>query len=144
MPPKGQFSICTVVDCDRRAAGRGLCGKHWSRWRRHGDPLVNNWAKPQPFIPRLVENSDMQDDGCWLWLGFTDEYGYGRIRSVDRNHPVHRIAYTLIVGPTPDGLELDHLCRVRNCWRPDHLEPVTHAENVRRAWVIRKATKESA
>lgn len=47
---------------------------------------------------------------------------------------VHRIAYELLVGPIPDGLQLDHLCRVRNCVNPDHLEPVTGQENMRRGY----------
>ena len=44
----------------------------------------------------------------------------------------HRLAYELEIGPIPAGLEIDHLCRVRNCVNPAHLEPVTHAENIRR------------
>lgn len=53
----------------------------------------------------------------------------------------HRVAYELVVGPIPEGLEIDHLCRTRSCVRPDHLDPVTHAENCRRAGVPGHATK---
>lgn len=45
---------------------------------------------------------------------------------------VHRAAYEVLVGPVPEGLELDHLCRVRHCYNPSHLEPVTRLENMRR------------
>jgi hypothetical protein len=71
--------------------------------------------------------------GCWLWNGGLNPKGYGQMRRDNRRLQVHRYAYELLVGPIPEGLELDHLCRVRCCVRPDHLEPVTHAENLRRA-----------
>lgn len=70
--------------------------------------------------------------GCWLWTDKGNGYGYGRLRVDGRNILAHRFSYELHVGPIPPGLELDHLCRVRACVRPDHLEAVTHAENVRR------------
>lgn len=69
---------------------------------------------------------------CWLWTGAVDPCGYGRFRA----HVLvsaHRWAYEQFVGRIPDGLELDHACRVRTCVNPAHLEPVTHAENMRRS-----------
>lgn len=73
-------------------------------------------------------------DACWPWIAFT-HLGYGRIMSC--THPphslrAHRVAYELLVGPIPDGLVLDHLCRNRACVNPAHMEPVTRGENVRR------------
>ena len=73
-------------------------------------------------------------DGCWYWTG-TQLRGYGKYK---RNGIVgttlaHRIAYELTVGPIPEGLTIDHLCRNTLCVRPDHLEPVTMLENIRRA-----------
>ena len=73
-------------------------------------------------------------DGCWLWTGTTSG-GYGRIcegTPSRRMLPSHRVAYELLVGPIPDGLEIDHLCRVTRCVNPAHMEPVTHQENTRR------------
>lgn len=77
-------------------------------------------------------------DGCWLWTGALTESGYGRLRYGGRMVRAHRLAYELTVGPIPEGLELDHLCRTRACVRADHLEPVTHQENVRRGslWAV--------
>lgn len=71
-------------------------------------------------------------DGCWLWTGGLSVAGYGRIRINTVLHYTHRLVYELLAGPIPEGLEIDHLCRVRACCNPAHLEPVTHAENVRR------------
>lgn len=67
-------------------------------------------------------------NGCWLWTAALHPDGYGRFE----HRPAHRIAWEFIKGPVPEGLELDHLCRVRPCVNPSHLEPVTRRENVRR------------
>lgn len=70
-------------------------------------------------------------DSCWLWTGSRTD-GYGNMKHQGRGVLVHRVIYELLVGPIPGGLQLDHLCRVRNCVNPAHLEPVTPSENVRR------------
>jgi len=69
---------------------------------------------------------------CWLWTGAT-RMGYGRLRIGRHIVQAHRYAYELLVGPIPEGLTLDHLCRVRSCVNaPGHLEPVTLRTNVLR------------
>ncbi len=70
-------------------------------------------------------------NSCWLWTGLLSERGYGIFKATKKVR-AHRFAYELLIGPIPDGLSLDHLCRVRHCVRPSHLEPVTAAENNRR------------
>lgn len=72
-------------------------------------------------------------DTCWLWIGAQNSKGYGCVGIDRRVHLSHRIAYTWLVGPIPSGLTIDHLCRNKLCVRPDHLEPVTIGENIRRA-----------
>lgn len=71
---------------------------------------------------------------CWLWLGSVHRTGYGSFWSPDEQRVVgaHRFAYELLVGPIPEGLQIDHLCRVRRCVNPDHLEPVTERVNILR------------
>lgn len=92
----------------------------WSKTDRDG-PLPK-WA---PFL-----------GPCWVWTKPTNTYGYAQItKEVDRRSVAlmaHRVAYELLVGPIPEGLVIDHLCRVRPCVNPSHLEPVTNAENLRR------------
>lgn len=74
--------------------------------------------------------------GCWLWLAADNGAGYGmfyvRSSGIRRGILAHRLAYELLVGPIPDGLQLDHLCRNTICVNPAHLEPVTPRENCRR------------
>jgi hypothetical protein len=71
--------------------------------------------------------------GCWLWTGATDRGGYGQFAVFAGNASIaHRVSYRIYRGEIPEGLQLDHLCRVRHCVNPDHLEPVTHRENMRR------------
>lgn len=62
---------------------------------------------------------------CWLWNGGLTPEGYGYYWFDGTTRPAHRIAYTHLVGEIPPGFHLDHLCRVRNCVNPDHLEAVT-------------------
>ncbi len=70
--------------------------------------------------------------GCWLWDGASTYHGYGHFKYDGRTQTAHRVAWELFKGPIPEGREIDHLCRVRCCVNPDHLEPVTHLVNIRR------------
>jgi len=91
--------------------------------------------KPRSVSERFWPKVDfwaVQPNGwhCWEWTASKDASGYGRF---DKSLRAHRVAYELKAGPIPDGLDLDHLCRNRACVRPDHLEPVTRSENLRRS-----------
>ena len=70
--------------------------------------------------------------GCHIWQAYTDTDGYGRFKVNGRMVNSHRFAYELFVGPIPAGLQIDHLCRARNCVNPAHMEPVTTQENTLR------------
>ena len=97
-------------------------------------PDVREVAQNAMNIPTFWEKVDTTGN-CWLWTGRKNSRGYGQTGGPEQM--AHRTAYVLVVGPIPDGLELDHLCRVRACVKPSHLEPVTHAENCRRAALAR-------
>lgn len=83
-------------------------------------------------LPPRIKSKIYFGDYCWFWMAARQKNGYGNVRVALRYWRAHRLVYTLLVGPIPEGLELDHLCRVRRCVRPSHLEPVTSAENKRR------------
>ena len=86
------------------------------------------------IIERFMRRVE-KTDGCWLWIGYVEPvnpqgrggYGWCRIAGSTR---AHRAAWTLFRGEIPTGIEVAHLCDVRNCVRPDHLQLMTHAENM--------------
>ncbi len=88
--------------------------------------------RKEVLAERLRAQISEQHNGCWLWIGGLDRKGYGVTYWKGRSQKVHRVVYEELAGQIPHGLQLDHLCRVRNCVNPAHLEPVTLAENVRR------------
>src|SRR4030095_7375798 len=84
--------------------------------------------------------------GCWLWVGTTNNLGYGQFtQSLDGNRAIrhktlaHRWLWEYLFGPIPKGLEPDHRCRLRSCVNPDHIDLVTHRENVCRGNAARLA-----
>lgn len=82
---------------------------------------------------RITRNVLVDANSCWLWLGAKTDRGYGTLRRNGKNHRAHRFSYALYVGPIPEGMEIDHLCRVRHCVNPDHLEAVDHRTNMLRS-----------
>jgi hypothetical protein len=83
---------------------------------------------------RITRNVTADDNGCWNWnLYVSPSTGYGFLTTGGRRHLAHRVSYESLVGPIPDGLQIDHLCRNRRCVNPEHLEPVTGSENCNRA-----------
>jgi hypothetical protein len=94
-------------------------------------------------VCRFTAKVLVEDNGCWSWVSAKESGWYGRF-SIRTDSglvavPSHRAAYELFVGPIPEGLHIDHLCRNICCVNPDHLEPVTRQENVRRGVAFRKA-----
>lgn len=81
---------------------------------------------------------------CWLFEGWVDKEGYGYARFDLKAQRVHKLAYEQLIGPVPDGLHLDHLCRVRHCVNPDHLEPVTPRENLMRGFTHARVNAEKS
>jgi hypothetical protein len=90
-------------------------------------------AKPATAVLDRMADKFTVGDGCWLWTGAKTPYGYGKILTFRSIRVAHRVLYEALVGPVPEGMELDHLCRTPACVRPDHLEPVSHRENISRA-----------
>lgn len=86
----------------------------------------------RPPIERFLEKTRTLNNGCVEWTAYVGENGYGRFWIDGKNALAHRWSYEFHKGPIPDGLVADHLCRNTRCVNPDHLEPVTTSENVRR------------
>ncbi len=82
-------------------------------------------------LQRFCSQVEFTED-CWLWRGWIEHHGYGRFRADGKRYYAHRWAYEAMVGPIPDGLTLDHLCRNRACVKPDHLQPVSNKTNILR------------
>lgn len=129
---------CGIPDCSRPVHAGGYCNRHYLRLRRTGDPLGSLrrpardrfWVKVNRSGPPPVGRDELGP--CWLWTGYVDTTGYGKFRYDGVTGLAHRYAYELLVGPIAEGLHLDHLCRVKACVNPAHLEPVTPRENVLR------------
>lgn len=102
-----------------------------------GKSLTCGCQRPSCRIDRKLEDVlgqlIIQDNGCHTWPGATNE-GYGTVGfgKPRRRWLVHKLVYEHLVEPVPDGLELDHVCRNTLCANVDHLEPVTHRENILR------------
>jgi len=132
---------CLVEGCERPSKTKGYCPRHYTRILRYGDPVGG--ARPhelsvtERWLAHVDKNGPIPEyrpdlGPCWIWTGAKANTGYGQL-SVD-GHPtyVHRLAYELLVGPIPDGLTIDHLCRIRACCCPGHLEAISLSENKRR------------
>lgn len=131
-----QGDACAVAQCGRKPKRRGMCEMHARREGNHGETTEPRfrrfWAQVDKDGPLSEKRPDLGP--CWVWTGCVHEAtGYGLFGSSSSGtRLVHRIAYQYAVGPIPKGMHLDHLCRRRICLRPDHLEPVTPRENIRR------------
>lgn len=92
-----------------------------------------------PLLERLLSKVEPGWGGCWIFTGtISKQTGYGSLGVTEgdgqsRMRSAHRVSYELLVGKIADGLQLDHICRVRRCINPQHLEPVTPRENIRRS-----------
>lgn len=100
------------------------------KYIRLADP---KWEAAARVLLRLELNGD-----CWVWPGPVDGSGYAsvRMRNPRRFMKIHRLLYEVFVGPIPEGLTIDHLCRKRTCANPAHLEAVTLRENVLRGTAL--------
>lgn len=111
-------------------------------------PGMTRSEKPEEWRQRVRSQvtTDGTPNSCWLWGGALDRDGYGRFRfteasGVRRIIGAHRAAWLAFRGDLPAGLVIDHLCRVRNCVNPAHLDPVTTGENTRRSSLVGVASK---
>jgi hypothetical protein len=84
------------------------------------------------IISRFEDKIIILEDTCWAWGASHSSTGYGSFRIAGKTYNAHRLSYEIYRGDIKPGLQLDHTCRNRSCVNPNHLEPVSHGENIRR------------
>lgn len=95
--------------------------------------MANKRYTEMQTIEKVLQRVEaVTESGCMIWMGALNDKGYGLVYRNERSLRVHRLVYSYFKGAIPAGLGLDHLCRVRCCVNPDHLEPVTQRVNVLR------------
>lgn len=118
---------CSIPECEKKISARGWCSTHYSRWRIHGDPAVSLYVRgndPARFWMKVNKTGR-----CWEWAAARNEDGYGYFNYRGKIRKAHRVAYELMRGEIPIGLDLDHRCRNHGCVNPSHLRPVTNKLN---------------
>ena len=128
------------ADCgrDRPIRARGLCGSCYNRARKNKDPRYNTVRKTGPEYMQLSRDTPGK---CWPWQGSLSSHGYGMFIHDGKRTYAHRVTYETAHGALPEGMTVDHTCRVRSCVNPDHLEAVSRADNLRRAVKHRRPQK---
>lgn len=118
---------CSIDGCDLKYKCRGFCSKHYQRWRKWGDPLfvMTHPDQSERFWAKVEKRGP---DECWIWTG-GKRNGYGFFNVPPTTIGAHRFAYTEVKGEIPEGMVVDHRCRVKLCVNPDHLQVVTVALN---------------
>lgn len=131
------MKVCDAPRCERPRQSQAswarnpYCSFHYTRFNDTGDVAL----QPRPSAwDRFVDKVVVAASDCWLWTGGRAGRGdlYGQFWYGGTQGLAHRFSYETLVGPVPEGLELDHLCRVQHCVNPTHLEPVTPAVNIQR------------
>lgn len=140
--------MCSFPGCRKKYCAKGLCNTHWAQQSRGHPltPILTHETAEERFSRQIEVNPDT---GCWEFTGngFGSgrmagkrvkggggvlEHGYGQLYHDGKKYQAHRWSYEHFKEPIPLNAQLDHLCRNRKCCNPEHLEPVTADENIKR------------
>lgn len=139
MRDRDQPAKCTADGCTRKPRAKRLCAYHYKQTLRPASPSADRIAQRQAFFWANVDRCGPGE--CWPWLRKPTTSGYGQMRGYEGPISAHRFAYELLVGPTPEGMQIDHLCHDpalckltvscphRLCCNPAHLKPATGRDN---------------
>lgn len=127
---KGRAMKCVVDGCDNKSGpGRGMCHKHYKRWQQHGHTGLTSGKGCPDVKERLALRGVRVASGCMEWDGPKNRAGYGQTKSDYKFWLVHRLAWTLVNGPIPEGMLVCHKCDNPACFDVDHLFLGTHQDN---------------
>ncbi len=121
--------ICTIDECGQPTQAVKLCGKHYFRLRKYGNPHYHHLspeARCERFWRRVNKGAPEE---CWEWLGPVNKDGYGTVKFKGVSHNASRVALWLASGREPNPLAL-HKCDNPICCNPNHLYEGTHAQNI--------------
>lgn len=118
--------ICSIPECGKPSRKRSWCNSHYMNWFRHGDPTV---AAKIPTIEEQFWARVQKAETCWLWTGVINDGGYGIFSVNGKRTRAHRFSWELANSEIPEGMQVDHRCRNRECVNPAHLRVVTNKQN---------------
>lgn len=126
--PTKRPAVCTMEGCEKPCRARRLCSTHHQRWRVRGNANVVLTAWSGHDREAAIRSRVRKETQHWYWTGYKDKKGCGWYSG----RPAHVLIWEMERGPVPAGKQLDHLCRIHDCVRPECLEPVTQQENINR------------
>ena len=131
-----ETSTCAGPHCDKAVRTKGLCSGHYAQQRKGRAlqplrPMRKRNMSTEEMGRWIIEQVDIDpDSGCWIWPHTLDRMGYGRVGFQGKMWPVHRLTFSIFMGPLVEGLVLDHIaCISRACCNPSHLRQVSQAGN---------------
>lgn len=137
--------ICTAEGCERKVAGRGLCGMHYQRFRKSPEwtPPISReesfWQKVNKCGPIPIGTPAAGE--CWLWTAHQDGHGYGSFWNGTTKVKAYAFAYCLENDAPPKGWHIDHICHTTLCVRPSHLRAITHQQNIQNRGAVPRNNK---
>jgi len=115
---------CFIDGCEKKVKKHDrYCSMHRARFSR-----TNRFDKKTPY-ERMMERVEIKKNGCWIYTGFVNEYGYGRIRNNGFKYLTHRLSFEHFFGSIPEGILVCHKCDIPSCVNPQHLFLGTHKDN---------------
>lgn len=126
--------VCKIELCEGKHHCKGYCAKHYGRLLRWGDPTTVSYSYSRGLstFERYKTHVRRDDNGYWVWIAHTNDKGYGKFYVDGKTVRAHRYVYEYYFGPVPDGMEIDHCCRIPNCVDIRCLDAITHADNIYR------------